>query len=196
MTHILMDLPFDKSAMEPYISKETMEYHHGKHHAGYVNKLNSLIKDTTYEKIDLEAIIVKADGGIFNNAAQVYNHNFYFNGMRSDTSTPSTALMTLIELDFSSMEIFKKSFIEASLGLFGSGWTWLSINKSGNLVIETFSNADNPLLSGHTPLLTCDVWEHAYYIDYRNARAEYLEKWWELINWDFVSANLATYTDK
>jgi len=195
MTHVLMDLPFDKSAMEPYISKETMEYHHGKHHAGYVNKLNTLIKDTRYEEMDLEAIIITADGGIFNNAAQVYNHNFYFKGMRSDESSPSTALATLIELDFTTMENFKKAFLEAALGLFGSGWTWLSINETGNLVIETFSNAGNPLLSGHTPLLTCDVWEHAYYIDYRNARAEYLEKWWGLINWDFVSANLAAYTD-
>ena len=196
MTHILMDLPFEKSAMEPYISKETMQYHHGKHHAGYVNKLNTLIKDTKYEEMDLEKIIISADGGIFNNAAQVYNHNFYFNGIRSDESSPSSALATLIELDFSTMENFKKAFLEAASGLFGSGWTWLSIDETGNLVIETFSNAGNPLLLGHTPLLTCDVWEHAYYIDYRNARAEYLEKWWALINWDFVSANLAAYTNK
>ncbi len=196
MVHVLMDLPFDKSAMEPYISKETMEYHHGKHHAGYVKKLNTLIKNTTYEKMSLEEIIMTADGGIFNNAAQVYNHNFYFNGLRSSKSAPSTALATLIELDFSTMETLKKAFLEAASGLFGSGWTWLSINTQGNLEIETFSNAGNPLLSGHTPLLTCDVWEHAYYIDYRNARAEYLEKWWALINWDFVSENLAAYTNK
>ncbi len=195
MTHTLMNLPFDENALEPYISKETLEYHHGKHHAGYINNLNRLIEGTKYENLKLGEIIVSADGGIFNNAAQVYNHNFYFNGMSSNTSAPSEKLVKSLDLNFGSVEEFKKIFLETSAGLFGSGWVWLSIDGSGSLVLESFSNAGNPLLSGHTPLLTCDVWEHAYYIDYRNARADYLEKWWELINWDFVSQNLEAYTE-
>jgi len=194
MTHALMDLPFDEAALEPYISKETLHYHHGKHHAGYVNKLNTLIEGTVYAEMELEDIVKKADGGIFNNAAQVYNHNFYFNGMSKKITSPSKELLALFERDFTSIESFKKKFLEMAAGLFGSGWVWLSINDSGTLVIESFSNAGNPLLLGHTPLLTCDVWEHAYYIDYRNARADYLEKWWELINWDFVSKNLEVCT--
>lgn len=190
MTHTLMDLPFDKKALEPYISEETLQYHHGKHHAGYVNKLNGLIEGTVYADAKLEEIVKKADGGIFNNAAQVYNHNFYWNGMSEKETSPSKELLTLIERDFNSMEAFKEKFLEMAAGLFGSGWVWLSINDSGGLNIESFSNAGNPLLLGHTPLLTCDVWEHAYYIDYRNARPDYLGKWWELVNWEFVSNNL------
>jgi len=196
MTHTLMNLPFDDNALEPYISKETLEYHHGKHHAGYINNLNRLVKGTEYEDMKLEKIIQTADGGIFNNAAQVYNHNFYFNGMSSKTNAPSQKLIKLIDLNFGSVEEFKELFLETAAGLFGSGWVWLSIDEAGTLILESFSNAGNPLLSGHTPLLTCDVWEHAYYIDYRNARVEYLEKWWGLIDWDFVSANLASYTNK
>ena len=190
MTHTLMDLPFDENALEPYISKETLQYHHGKHHAGYVSKLNTMIKDTVYADMKLEEIVKKADGGIFNNAAQVFNHDFYFNGMTTIATSPSKELLALIERDFTSMEAFKEKFLEMAAGLFGSGWVWLSINDSGTLIIESFSNAGNPLLLDHTPLLTCDVWEHAYYIDYRNARIDYLEKWWELVNWDFVSDNL------
>ncbi len=194
MTHTLMDLPFDESALEPHISKETLQYHHGKHHAGYVNKLNTLIEGTIYADMNLEDIVKKADGGIFNNAAQVYNHNFYFNGMCEKETSPSKEMSALFERDFTSIEAFKKKFLEMAAGLFGSGWVWLSLDDSGTLVIESFSNAGNPLLLGHTPLLTCDVWEHAYYIDYRNARADYLEKWWELVNWDFVSKNLEACT--
>lgn len=190
MTHTLMDLPFDENALEPYISKETLQYHHGKHHAGYVTKLNGLIEGTEYEEMELDDIVKKADGGIFNNAAQVYNHNFYFNGMSKRVTSPSKELLALVERDFGSIKAFKETFLEEAAGLFGSGWVWLSIDESGSLVLESFSNAGNPLLSGHTPLLTCDVWEHAYYIDYRNARPDYLEKWWELVNWDFVSKNL------
>ncbi len=190
MTHTLMDLPFDENALEPYISKETLQYHHGKHHAGYVTKLNGLIEGTEYEEMELDDIVKKADGGIFNNAAQVYNHNFYFNGMSKRVTSPSKELLALVERDFGSIKAFKETFLEKAAGLFGSGWVWLSIDESGSLVLESFSNAGNPLLSGHTPLLTCDVWEHAYYIDYRNARPDYLEKWWGLLNWDFVSENL------
>jgi len=195
MTHTLMDLPFDINALEPFISKETLEYHHGKHHAGYINNLNKLIESTPYTDMKLEAIILSAEGGIFNNAAQVYNHNFYFEGISSQTSAPSKKLLEQLERDFGSMEAFKETFLKSATGLFGSGWVWLSIDKAGSLRLESFSNAGNPLLSGHTPLLTCDVWEHAYYIDYRNARVDYLEKWWGLINWDFVSQNLEAYTE-
>ena len=193
MTHTLMKLPFDENALEPYISKETMQYHHGKHHAGYINNLNTLIKDTAFEEMKLEDIVKKSDGGIFNNASQIFNHDFYFNGISSKKSIPSQLLSESIERDFDSIEKFKEDFLKTAATLFGSGWVWLSINKEDKLIIETRSNADNPILYDHRPLLTCDVWEHAYYIDYRNARAEYLEKWWELVNWDFVSENLANH---
>ena len=193
MTHTLMKLPFDENALEPHISKETIQYHHGKHHAGYVNNLNRLIKDTEFAEMTLEEIIRKSDGSIFNNASQVYNHNFYFNGISSKKSLPSYTLAEQIERDFGSMEQFKERFLQTSVSLFGSGWVWLSMNKEDKLIIEERSNADNPIVDENRPLLTCDVWEHAYYIDYRNARAEYLEKWWELVNWDFVSDNLADY---
>ena len=195
MTHTLMNLPFDENALEPYISKETLEYHHGKHHAAYINNLNRLAEGTTYENMNLEAIVISADGSVFNNAAQVYNHNFYFNGMANKNTNPSKALELLCDRDFGSVEALKEIFLKTAAGLFGSGWVWLSIDDSGTLVLESFSNAGNPLLSGHTPLLTCDVWEHAYYIDYRNARVDYLNKWWELINWDFVSQNLEAFSE-
>ena len=195
MTHTLMDLPFNMTALEPIISKETLEYHHGKHHAAYINNLNKLIEGTQYAELDLAQIVVTAEGGIFNNAAQVYNHNFYFKGMKSETTTPSKSLIEHLSRDFGSMEAFKETFLKTAAGLFGAGWVWLSVDGSGSLVLESFSNAGNPLLSKHTPLLTCDVWEHAYYIDYRNARPEYLEKWWGLVNWDFVSQNLEFFLE-
>jgi Fe-Mn family superoxide dismutase len=195
MTHTLMKLPFDEAALEPYISKETLQYHYGKHHAGYVNKLNALIKDTGFMQLTLEEIIKKADGGIFNNASQVYNHDFYFNGMSSQPSAPSDTLTEWIKRDFGSMEEFKDTFLQTAADLFGSGWVWLCINKEGNLIIDALSNAENPLLQEHIPLLTCDVWEHAYYVDYRNARVDYLEKWWGVVNWDFVSQNLNDYVE-
>jgi len=195
MTHVLMDLPFDENALEPVISRETLQYHYGKHHATYINNLNGLIEGTQYEELDLAQIVVTAEGGIFNNAAQVYNHNFYFKGMTSEATVPSKQLVDLLDRDFGSAEAFKETFLKTAAGLFGSGWVWLSVDGSGSLVLESFSNAGNPLLSGHTPLMTCDVWEHAYYIDYRNARPAYLEKWWELVNWDFVSQNLEFYSE-
>ena len=195
MTHQLMNLPFEENAFEPIISQETIEYHHGKHHAGYINNLNKLIEGTKFIDLDLAEIIVSSKGGIFNNAAQVYNHNFYFNGLSTDTGNPSQSLVNLINRDFQSMELFKKKFLETATGLFGSGWVWLCINEGGVLHIESYSNAGNPLLHKHTPLMTCDVWEHAYYIDYRNARGDYLNKWWDLINWDFVSGNLESYNE-
>lgn len=195
MAHTLMSLPFDEDALKPYISKETLECNHGKHHAGYINNLNRLIKGTEFENMILEEIVKTAKNSIFNNAAQVYNHNFYFNGMSRKITAPSKDLLSLFYRDFGSFEAFKEIFLETAAGLFGSGWVWLSIDDSGSLVLESFSNADNPLLSAHTPLMTCDVWEHAYYIDYRNARANYLEKWWGLVNWNFVSQNLQAFTE-
>lgn len=194
MTHTLMGLPFDENDLDPYISKETLQYHHGKHHAGYVDKLNTLIKDTVYEDMEIEEIIKTADGGIFNNAAQVYNHDFYFQGLCRKKSAFTKALSDVIDRDFGSLEELKKDFLEAATTLFGSGWVWLCLNESGKLIIETHANAGNPLLSGHIPLLTCDVWEHAYYVDYRNARVDYLDKWWELVNWEFVSRNFSRAT--
>lgn len=190
MTHTLMDLPFDDAALEPIISKETLSYHHGKHHAAYINNLNKLIVGTKYEERTLTDIVTSSEGGIFNNAAQVYNHNFYFSGMCSESTKPSDKLDALLTRDFGSFDAFKDAFVKAASTLFASGWVWLSLSKDGTLQIESFSNAGNPLLTGNKPLMTCDVWEHAYYIDYRNVRPDYIEKWWGLINWDFVSKNL------
>ena len=190
MTHTLMTLPFDSNALEPVISKETLSYHHGKHHAAYINNLNKLIEGTIYSDRTLAEIVTSSDGGIFNNAAQVYNHDFYFSGISNHPSEPSKDLSTLLIRDFGSLEAFKEVFVKAASTLFGAGWVWLSLDKTGTLKIESFSNAGNPLLTGNKPLMTCDVWEHAYYIDYRNVRPAYIEKWWGLINWDFVSQNV------
>ena len=192
MTHTLMKLPFEETALEPIISGETLAYHYGKHHATYVNNLNTLIKGTSYEGLSLEEIVKTADGGIFNNAAQVYNHDFYFTGMSGEATAPSDALIKALEAQFESVDAFKEAFLGTAAKLFGSGWVWLCRDNDGKLLIKSYSNADNPLLDGLTPLMTCDVWEHAYYIDYRNARPAYLEKWWELINWNFVSDNFAS----
>jgi Fe-Mn family superoxide dismutase len=190
MNFKLMELPFEKTALEPYISAKTIEYHYGKHHASYINNLNTLSKGTKYETMQLEDIIRTADGAIFNNAAQVFNHDFYWRGMTPDSSNISTELSKSIKRDFESIEKFKETFLKSAATLFGSGWTWLSVQDNGTLVIEQTSNADTPIRHGRTPLLTCDVWEHSYYIDYHNARLEYLENWWKLINWNFVSDNL------
>ena len=191
MKHRLMELPYSHDALEPVISAETIDYHHGKHHQGYVDKLNILIEGTPFESLTLEEIIVRSSGAVFNNAAQVFNHDFYFRCMSPQKHEPTDLLLKEIVHYFGSMETFKKSFLESAATLFGSGWVWLSVNKENHLVIESRSNADTPIRHGHIPLLTCDVWEHAYYIDYRNARVSYLEKWWDVIDWAFVSENLA-----
>lgn len=190
MQHTLMTLPYEQSALEPHISAETVSYHYGKHHAGYVNKLNGLIVGTQYEDKSLEYTVKHAEGGIFNNAAQVYNHDFYWNGLSPVPTSPSTELSNLITRDFGSMETFKEKMLAAAAGFFGSGWVWLVIAKDGKLGIDQTSNADTPIRHDVVALLTCDVWEHAYYIDYRNGRPDYLENWWKLINWEFVSNNL------
>ena len=193
MKHTLMELPFEQTALQPYISAETISYHYGKHHAGYVNKLNSLIEGTEYEDKSLEHIIKYAHNTIFNNAAQIYNHDFYWKGLNNTPTAPSVELLGLIERDFGSMKAFEEAFLAAAVTLFGSGWVWLSISKEKRLEIKMTANADTPIRHGDTPLLTCDVWEHAYYIDYRNGRLEYLSNWWKVINWNFVSDNLSDF---
>lgn len=196
MKHELMKLPYDPTALEPYISAETISYHYGKHHAGYVNKLNGLIENTEYADMPLEEIVKNANNAIFNNAAQVYNHDFYWKGLSSISHSPSVELLRLIERDFGTMETFKDEFLTSAAGFFGSGWVWLIVTMEGKLEIKMTSNADTPLRHSSTPLLTCDVWEHAYYIDYRNTRPDYLANWWKLINWNFVSENLAQYKNQ
>ncbi len=188
MIHQLEKLPYAYDALEPYISKETLEYHHDKHHAGYVNNLNNLIKDSeSYRAMQLEEVIKNSENAIFNNAAQTYNHNFYWHCLSPKKSTPSASFQTALEHQFGSLETFKELFTNAALGLFGSGWTWLVMDHNKNLSLTNTSNADTPIVQGDTPLLVCDVWEHAYYIDTRNARAAYLENFWHIVNWQFVS---------
>jgi len=193
--HELMSLPYDKAALEPFISAETLEYHYGKHHATYVKNLVALSEGTHFATMPLEEIIRSAEGALFNNAAQVFNHDFYWKGMSKSHSEPSAELGETIERDFGSMEAFKELFLKQAATLFGSGWTWLSVGGDGKLMVEQTFNADNPIRHGRTPLLTCDVWEHAYYIDFRNVRPEYLQSWWKLINWNFVSDNLAVFKE-
>lgn len=190
MKHELIKLPFDKKALEPVISAETIDYHYGKHHQKYVDTLNSLIPGTEFEDKSLVDIIKTSTGPVFNNAAQVFNHNFYWLGLSEKKSSPSLELQELLDKNFGSMENFKEEFLSSAAKLFGSGWNWL-VYKDGKLEIVSTSNADTPIKDDIAPLLTCDVWEHAYYIDYRNARPQYLEKWWEMINWNFVSKNLS-----
>lgn len=187
MEHKLPELPFAKNALAPKISQETLEYHYGKHHATYVTNLNKLIVGTEFENAALEEIVKKATGGIFNNAAQVWNHTFYWNCLNPrGGGEPAGKLADAIQQAFGSFAQFREKFTATAVTTFGSGWAWLVRSAGGGLAIESTSNAATPLRDGKTPLLTCDVWEHAYYIDYRNARANYVNQWWELVNWDFV----------
>ena len=180
----LTPLPYAYNALEPEISEETLRFHHDKHHAGYVTKLNSLIAGTPYEKMSLEEIIAKSDGAIFNNAAQVWNHDFYFAELSpTPNSKPEGALLDAIVSEYGSVENLKREMNEAATNLFGSGWVWLVENKDGKLAIMSGKNADTPLRYGMRPLLTIDVWEHAYYIDYRNARADAVKAIWNKIDW-------------
>ena len=191
MNHVLPDLPFAKDALEPHISAETLEYHHDKHHAAYVTNLNNLIGGTEFEDKTLEEIVAGASGGIFNNAAQVWNHTFYWNCLSgSGGGEPTGALAEAIDAKWGDFATFKEAFAKTAVTTFGSGWAWLVKNPDGTLDIQSTSNAGCPLTDGKTPLLTCDVWEHAYYIDYRNARPGYVEKFWNLVNWDFVAKQL------
>jgi Fe-Mn family superoxide dismutase len=189
MTHELPQLPYAQNALEPHISAETLEYHHGKHHAKYVATLNELIAGTEFADLPLEEIVRRAEGKLFNNAAQAWNHAFYWNCLSPEGGgEPLDLFVAALKRQFNSVGEFKEQFNSQAASLFGSGWTWLVKLDDGTLAIENGGNAATPLAEeGKTPLLTCDVWEHAYYIDYRNARPKYLEAFWNVVNWEFVS---------
>ena len=192
MAHQLPELPYEQNALEPHISAETLEYHYGKHHATYVTNLNNLIPGTEFENMSLEDIITKSSGGIFNNAAQVWNHTFYWNCLSPNGGgEPAGELGDAINKAFGSFADFKDKFSTSAVTNFGSGWTWLVQNEDGSLEIYNTSNAGTPMTAGKKALLTADVWEHAYYIDFRNARPAYLEAFWKIVNWDFVASNMA-----
>lgn len=188
----LPSLGYATGALVPVISPDTIEYHYGKHHLTYINNLNGLIPGTPFENATLAEMIIKAEGAIFNNAAQVWNHTFYFEGFSpSGRREPDGNLSRAIEADFGSVATFREEFARAAVSLFGSGWAWLSMKPDGRLAISQESNAGNPMRHGMTPLLTCDVWEHAYYIDYRNRRADYVKSFWEIVDWDTVGKRFA-----
>ena len=192
MKHELPALPYEKNALEPFINAETIEYHYGKHHQTYVTNLNNLIAGTEFEALSLEDIVRKSSGGIFNNAAQVWNHTFYWNGMKPNGGgKPTGALAEAINKAFGSFDKFKEEYSKCAVTTFGSGWAWLVKNADGSLALVSTSNAGCPLTAGQKPLLTLDVWEHAYYIVYRNARPKYVEDFFNVVNWDFVAANYA-----
>ena len=181
-------LPYAADALAPIISKNTIEFHYGKHHQAYVNNLNNLIAGTEFENADLESIIKKAEGGIFNNAAQVWNHTFYFTSFSPNGGgEPTGSLAEAITKTFGSFEAFKEAFAKAAATLFGSGWAWLVKDNAGQLKIVQTSNAGNPMTEGLTPILTCDVWEHAYYLDYQNKRPDYIASFWKLVDWKIVA---------
>ncbi|MCY0857911.1 superoxide dismutase [Fe] [Cupriavidus sp. D39] len=185
-------LPYAHDALAPHISKETLEFHHDKHHQTYVTNLNNLIKGTEFENSTLEDIVKKSSGGIFNNAAQVWNHTFYWDSLKPNGGgQPTGALADAINAKFGSFDKFKEEFTKTAVGTFGSGWAWLVKKADGSLDLVSTSNAATPLTTDAKPLLTCDVWEHAYYIDYRNARPKYVEAFWNVVNWDFASKNFA-----
>lgn len=190
MAYELPPLPYELTALEPHMSKETLEYHHGKHHKTYVDNLNKIAPGTEFDGASLETIIMKASGPIFNNGAQIWNHTFFWNCLSpKGGGQPTGALMEAITTSFGSFDAFKEKFSDTSIKQFASGWGWLVKNKEGKLEILSTSNAANPMTDGKTPLMTCDVWEHAYYIDYRNKRPDFLGAFWKLVNWDFVSKN-------
>ncbi|AKH89081.1 superoxide dismutase [Fe] [Edwardsiella tarda] len=192
MSFELPALPYAKNALEPHISAETLEYHYGKHHNTYVVNLNNLIKGSEFEGKSLEEIIKTSSGGIFNNAAQVWNHTFYWHCLSPNGGgEPTGALADAINAAFGSFAAFQEALTKSAVANFGSGWTWLVKKADGSLAIVNTSNAATPLTGEDKPLLTVDVWEHAYYIDYRNARPKYLENFWALVNWEFVAQNLA-----
>ena len=193
MAITLPELPYSIDALAPHISQETLEYHYGKHHKTYVDKLNGMIPGTEFEGKDLEAIIKTSSGGVFNNAAQIWNHTFYWNCLSPNGGGEATgAVAEAISAAFGSFDTFKEEFTNSAVGNFGSGWTWLVKKADGSVAIVNTSNAETSLTDeGVTPLLTVDVWEHAYYIDYRNARPAYMDAFWKLVNWEFVNKNFA-----
>lgn len=188
----LINLPYSNEDLSPVISSQTLSFHHGKHLQTYVNNLNNLLKDSGFENSTLEEIVQKSSGAIFNNAGQILNHNLYFLQFQKvkENNAPNGKIADLINRDFKSFEDFKDEFSKKSAGLFGSGWVWLSLNTEGKLEISQEQNAQNPITKGNIPLLTIDVWEHAYYLDYQNRRAEYIEKFWSIINWKEVEKRL------
>lgn len=192
MAFTLPELPYAMDALVPVFTKETFEFHYGKHHRTYVDKLNKIIKDTELEKKSLEELIVQTrTGDVFNNAAQIWNHTFFWNSMTPrGGGKPTGKIAAEIDKNFGSFDAFKGKFQDAALSLFGSGWVWLSRVGNGSLVIEKAKDADNPLVYGNVPLLTVDVWEHAYYIDYRNDRARFVNTFWDVVNWSFANQNL------
>ncbi len=188
----LPPLPWARDALAPHISAETIDYHYGKHHQAYVTNLNNQIPGTEFENLSLEEIIRKSSGGMFNNAAQVWNHTFYWNCLKPNGGgEPSGQLADAINKAFGSFEKFKEEFTKTCVGTFGSGWGWLVQRADGSLALASTSNAATPITGTDRPLLTCDVWEHAYYIDYRNARPKYVEAFWNLVNWDFAASQMA-----
>jgi len=190
MEHTLPALPYALDALAPHISKETLEFHYGKHHQTYVTNLNNLIKGTEFEDLSLEEIVKKSSAGIFNNSAQVWNHTFYWNSLSPNGGgAPTGKLADAINSSFGSFDKFKEEFTKTAIGTFGSGWAWLVKKSDGSLALVSTSNAATPLTTSDVPLLTCDVWEHAYYVDYRNARPKYVEAFWNLVNWEFAAKN-------
>jgi Fe-Mn family superoxide dismutase len=191
MTFQLPELPYDRDALEPHFSAETLAFHHGKHHAKYVKKLNELVVGTSFADVPLETIVRKADGALFDNAAQHWNHSFYWTCLSpSGGGDPPGTLATKIQEAFGGVAEFRKAFDQAAEEIFGSGWAWLVRDARGRLAIRQTANAENPLLREETPLLTCDLWEHAYYIDYRNSRKRYLEAFWKIVNWSTAAQAL------
>lgn len=187
MTFKRPNLPYDLGALHPFVSEEQMNYHYNKHHEGYVKKLNSLVDGKPESEMDLKTLVVKSQGAVFNNAAQAWNHSFFWECMSpSGGGKPKAQVLKALEKDFGSVEAFKKELSDKATALFGSGWAWLAKDANGKLEIMPLSNADTPLKHGKTPILTLDVWEHAYYIDYRNERPKFIEKFWDVIHWDFV----------
>lgn len=191
MSFQLPPLPFSNDALVPHMSNETLEYHHGKHHKTYIDKLNGLLPGTPFENKSLDDIVRKSEGGIFNNGAQHWNHSFFWNCLSPEGGgKPSGALAAAIDKRWGSFDAFQKEFTDKAVNLFGSGWAWLVREQAGLAIVQT-SNAGNPLRDGHLPLLTADVWEHAYYIDHRNARPKFLEAFWKLANWKFAAEQFA-----
>lgn len=191
MIHSLPALKFDLDALSPIISRQTLEFHYGKHHQAYVNNLNNLIKETKFENATLETIVKEADGGIFNNAAQIWNHTFYFDTFsKNGGGEPTGKIASIITESFGSFAEFKEKFSKAAVTLFGSGWAWLVVKADGKLDIIQTSNAACPIKDGLKPLLTCDVWEHAYYLDYQNRRPDYVEAFFKIVDWKIVEGRL------
>jgi len=186
---VLPELPYSRNALEPYMSRETLDFHYGKHHKAYVDHVNTLIAGTKFAEASLQELVAEADGTLFNNAAQVWNHDFFWNCLSPRRQTPGKELTRALD-KVGGLESLQAQFDKAAVNLFGSGWVWLVKDSAGAFKVVTSANADTPARNGHTALLTCDVWEHAYYIDHRNDRGAYLKSFWKLVNWEFVTANL------